>query len=106
NLPIENNNPSLTDKAVEYVWRSNQTQRRGLGASLLHSFENHRNREALLRLDPDCDNDYIFGDVLAKRAALANIDEDAITEISFNRLSDPQQQLLDRLGTIWDKSLE
>jgi len=69
NMEINNDNPSLSDSQAYHLLQYNLKFR--LGETMMDNFANHRNRVLIHRLNPLALNDEIFGNVLAKRKALA-----------------------------------
>lgn len=74
-LPIKNDNPSLTAPQMANLLHLNRKSPRGMGKHVLHPFENHRNRVLLERMDAGYTNDEIFQNVHAKRMAFAEMNQ-------------------------------
>ncbi|WP_271393600.1 hypothetical protein [Aequorivita sinensis] len=70
NLPIWNDNPSLTKQQQANLLHVNQEFRRGMGEHVLFPYLNHLNRISLNRLESSYSNEEVYENILTKRLAL------------------------------------
>lgn len=105
NLPIKNDNPSLTTLQMANLLYINRKSPRGMGKHILTPFENHRNRVTLAKLNSGYTNDELFENVHAKRMALVQMSQ--IPQQLFNqffKLSSAATECHRRMQAEWKRS--
>lgn len=94
-IPIENNNPSLTDKEISSLVKWNKQHPRGLGKAQTEPFERHRSRILFKKADLDFSEEEIFSEVIKKREAIVAIKENPVgAKEDFKKLAKLEQKVL------------
>ncbi|MFD2542025.1 hypothetical protein ACFSSB_06795 [Lacinutrix gracilariae] len=75
NLPINNDNPSISNKQLIALLNYNQMHSRGVGLSQYEPFERHRNRVLYDKSGLDYKEEEVFENVINKRLALNKVSE-------------------------------